>query len=535
MPRVVVVLLLLGRGALGSNGPELAVARTKQELLRKLNAMCGTSLTVRYDGDSLRQHNDDIAVGATGGETECNEPLRYLFSLCRTEPGKALVRRAGVREVVCQGTPARVGSLTVKGGVVTVERAHVEPTPFRRARRQFEAAFATKLKVEDDDPLRDAWWRTFREARTPDITPSDVCFVDGVKKAFDWLAADDHLGAKTVRCLWNGEVVIDVTMKDRKKSGLLTQASDDWRRRYTVKDDIEEGLQEVSDGQLLLSTLRYSNGVPIWEKAFHPRGTLKRYWRRSPNPKQASLELQEDGRVADLSCVPDVRDDEVLRTWCGFDGEKTTQVFDGSVLSRTVTHRDGVLTKLVAASSAQGDRRLEVARRDDGTLVLTRTRKREVKWGLQTEFAEDGTTVIEELDYRDDELLRSTRYFGNGDTFFEELRVGPRQYRRTEYFERGGISGTGLWGPCESVLSHRGFWCQTGVHTFFFERGQKHHELTYSQGRVQTAKRWYENGVLDSIEVYERGQLISNTLFFTDGGYAAGDAFEADGGRALKR
>lgn len=49
-------------------------ARTKDEVLLKLNLLSGSSLTLRDDGDSLRTHNKHIGWDQTDGDLECNEP-----------------------------------------------------------------------------------------------------------------------------------------------------------------------------------------------------------------------------------------------------------------------------------------------------------------------------------------------------------------------------------------------------------------------------------------------------------------------------
>lgn len=548
MPRLVVALLLGSTVAIaGSNSPENALARTKDEVLLKLNVLCVTSLTVRYDGDSLRQHNKDIGWDQTGGDLECNEPLRYLWSLCGTEAGKAVVRRSEVREVVCKGTPGAVGSLTFKAGVVTVERAYEEPTPFKRARKQFEAAFKTKLRL-DEDPYSDDAWRTFRQLPNPVTSTTDYCLVDNVKKEFDWYAADratENAGAKTVKCFSAGTLVIDVTVKERKKSGLITQARDAWRKRYTVKDDKAEGLEEIRDGDALLSTSMFKDGQRVWEKEFHPGGALKRYWRQYPKPLQVSLDLREDGKVTSLSCAPDAKDDEVLRTWCGFAGEKTTPVYDGTdKLNRTVSYRDGLLTKQVAGDSTYATRSTlnyvdgkpdgeERVTRPDGSLEATVTWKRGVKNGLEKHYADDGKKRIEELDFRDGEVQRSTTFFLNGNKKLDDLRDG-KQSQRTEYFDLGAVRSKGTWIPCER-RSSRDSWCEDGLHTTFFESGKRLGEVTFAQGRRIAAKRWYETGVPEAVEMYEKERLSASTRYFPDGGVASDEAFEADGSRKLNR
>lgn len=540
--QLVVAVLLAG-----SNSPENALARTKDEVLLKLNLRCGATLTVKYDGDSLRQHNQDIRYDQTGGDRECNEPLRYLWALCATEEGKAVVRRSEVRELVCKGTPNPIGSLSFKAGVITLERAFEEPKHYLRAHKQFEAAFKTKVTV-DEDPYYDEAWDAFRREKNPVLSTTDYCLIGGKKAEFDWSAANqnDVLNqGLPVKCFEAGKVVIDVTVKDRKKTGLLTQTRDAWRRTERVVADKREGLEETTDGGKLLSQAMYKAGDRVWEKEFHPSGSLKRYWRQYPTPVQLSVSLGEDGKVYGLSCGVEAKDDEVLRSWCGFEGAKTTDVYDGTKkINATVTYLNGLKTKQVAGNSAyasgstvnyvegkpDGEERVN---RRDGTLEAVITWKRGVKSGREKKYSEDGKKVVVESTWRDGELERRVEYFLNGNKKSEDVRDGPRVRKVTEYFDLGGVRSEGGFAPCERRYGNDG-WCEDGVHTSFFESGKKAGEETFKLGQRLSSKRWYESGVLAETETYVDRRLTARTSYFADGGVEADEAYEADGSRKVK-
>lgn len=531
-----------------SNSPEYALERTKQEVLLKLNLRCGTTLTVKYDGESLRQHNQDIRYDQIGGDRECNEPLRYVWALCATEEGKAVVRRSEVREVVCKGTPNAVGSLTFKAGVVTVERAFEEANSFLRARKQFEAAFKTKVKVSDD-PYSDEAWDAFRHEKNPVLSTTDYCLVDGKKAEFDWSAADqnDVLNkGLPVKCFEAGKVVIDITVKDRKKTGLLTQARDAWRRTGRVVADKREGLEETSEQGKRLTQTMYEAGDRVWEKEFHPSGSLKRYWRQFPTPAQLSVSLGEDGKVYGLNCGVQAKDDEVLRPWCGFAGEKTVDVYDGTKkINATVTYLNGLKTKQVAGNSVyasgssttfvegkpDGEERIT---RRDGTLESTITWKRGVRSGREKQYSDDGKKLVVESTWRDGELERRVEFFLNGNKKSEDVRDGAKVRKVTTYFDLGGVRTEGGYVPCERRYGNDG-WCEDGTHTSFFEGGKQAGEETFKVGQRLMSKRWYESGVLAEVETYVERRLTARTSYFADGGVEGDEAYEADGSRKLER
>lgn len=523
----------------GSNSPENALARTKEEVLIKLNLKCGTTLTVEYDGDSLRTHNKDIGWDQTGGDLECNEPLRYLWSLCATDAGKAVVRKSEVRRVVCKGTPKPVGSLTFTAGTVTVERAYEERNSFVRAKQQFEAAFKTKLTVEAD-PYGDEAWRTFRQEPNPVTSTTDYCLVDGTKVEFDWsiiARASSNKSANTVKCLEAGKVVIDVTIADRKPTGLVTDARDDHRRRAHVTKGERDGLEESFTKGTLIESTMWKAGDRVWSKELFPNGALKKYWRQLP-ASQVSVELQENGRVVGLTCSAGLESDEVLASWCGYKGEKSVDVYDGTgKVNHSVSFKNGLKTQQRGGDSryasgstvkfvdgqADGEERVT---RNDGTLASTVTWRRGVKTGLERAYSDDGKKVVTETTWRDDVLEKRVTFFLNGNPKEEEAIDGKKR-SVTEYFDLGGVSFRGDFVSCSSYRR----WCENGTHRWNFESGKPSREAVFENGEILSEKSWFESGVVSSVATFAKGRRATQKTYFSDAGIDTDEAYEADGSR----
>jgi len=124
--------------------------------------------------ESLRRNNLDIRLDQSGGEAECNEPLRYLWYACQTPAGKAAVKAARITKVVCQGVSEPEGSIAVVRGTLVVGRSAEERRGFIRSRGQFEAMFEIQLKVSAPDPAEDrAWNDRTRRAPRPDAGGGD--------------------------------------------------------------------------------------------------------------------------------------------------------------------------------------------------------------------------------------------------------------------------------------------------------------------------------------------------------------------------
>jgi hypothetical protein len=133
------VLLVRIERAAADNSPERAQRRVEESYLPKVRVACGIDLSVSYDAASLRAHNQDIRYDQTDGELTCGEPLRYLWYACQTAAGQAAAKAARVERIVCKGTAAKVGSLALARGTLSVERAFEERDAHERLRKRFEA------------------------------------------------------------------------------------------------------------------------------------------------------------------------------------------------------------------------------------------------------------------------------------------------------------------------------------------------------------------------------------------------------------
>src|SRR5262245_31850411 len=100
----------LAAPAVLADSPERAQREAEAGYLPKVNYACAAALSLQYDGDSLRAHNQDIRYDQTDGALVCNEPLRYLWYACKTPAGKAAVQAAKLERIVCKGTAAKTGA-----------------------------------------------------------------------------------------------------------------------------------------------------------------------------------------------------------------------------------------------------------------------------------------------------------------------------------------------------------------------------------------------------------------------------------------
>jgi hypothetical protein len=170
---VLLLVVLVGAPAAGGEGghaPERAQARARRDLVPKVALACGRPLTMTYDLASLRRNNLDIRLDQSGGEAECNEPLRYLWYACQTPAGKAAVKSAHITKVVCQGVSEPEGSIAFIKGTIVVGRSAEERRSFIRSRGQFEAMFEIQLGVSVPDPADDRAWND-RVQRVPRSEP----------------------------------------------------------------------------------------------------------------------------------------------------------------------------------------------------------------------------------------------------------------------------------------------------------------------------------------------------------------------------
>jgi antitoxin component YwqK of YwqJK toxin-antitoxin module len=537
---------LVALPVLASNGPEAAQKDAETEVLVKLDLLCGVPFTVRYDGASLKAHNRDIAHDQTGGSNECNEPLRYLWSLCQTEEGKQAVRRAEVSAVVCRGTSAPEGSLTRSGTTLVVERAFEEPSSFLRARQQFEALLRVKLSLSTADPYLDDAWNDFRHAPNPVTSTTTYCLVEGKKVELEQDPTDAFVlqhrdGA--IRCLQDGAVVTDLTFEHGLRTGLQVQRRDAWRRQTHYRDGKRQGDEQTLEGGKLLSVTHYEADERVWEQELHPDGSLKRYWRQFPRG-QAVVDLDAQQHVQGLRCMPEVAADEVLKGWCGFGKPREVVVYDGTgKVNRTLTLEQGRVTREVPGDSAYAPRSAvtyvdgekdgeERVTRKDGTLESLTVWKHGKEEGHALTWADDGKKVLEDAVWRAGVLQQRTRFFLNGEPKLVETFPSPEVMTQVEHFDLGGVSAEGHFVRCRRGFGER--WCRDGLQRRFFEDGGVAEQETFEKDQRVGLREERDFDGSRTEERYEKGVLTWRRRFGPDGGVTLDEAYEADGSRTRR-
>lgn len=542
--KLAVAVILLALPVRAENA-ERGQVEAEEQVLPKLSLLCGGAFTVRYDLASLKANNQDMGFDQTSGSLECDEPLRFLWTLCQSETGKAAVRRNELREVQCRGVQGHEGRLSVKNGIILVERANEEAEAAQRAKLQFEKALSLKVPMAVADPYADQAWRDFRMAPAPVTSTTDYCLVSGNKEKYDASAVDHLRGDGTVKCLKAGAVVVDLVVKNRKKTGLDRAERDHWYRVEHLVDDRREGLQEEFKQGARVSQSLWKGGERVWSKEFTQTGKLTDFTRQLAKG-QASLRLTEDGRVTSLSCLPELRDDEVLAAWCGFGGEKTVQVYDGTGKVNAVrTFRDGRLVReapgdspystRVAVSFVEGKKDGEErVLREDGTLERTVQWSAGVQNGLEQTYAKDGKKVVQRTTWQAGASVESVENFLNGNPKRREQYEGDKAMQRTTWFDLGQKESEVHLLRCRQAW--REGWCEDGLEQRWFENGrlaaQAHWKLGQRDGE---GKSWFPDGGQRTEERWLNGSITRRREWDEKGALVADAEFEEDGSRKVKR
>jgi antitoxin component YwqK of YwqJK toxin-antitoxin module len=534
--------------ARAGNEPEKRQKRVEEDILPKLAVACGLPLSMSYDGDSLRKNNKDIGGDQTDGANECEEPLRYLWYACKTDAGKAAVKAAHISKVACKGVAGATGSLTLSGGTLTVGRAFEESKPYLRNRKQFESLLKIKLALESDDPYPDEAWHKLASEPNPVTSTTTYCLVNGEKVAFNPNVYDPFYRRKQdakVKCWKDGEVVIDLDMRQAHKNGLVTESDGRDSRRVTYRDNKKHGEEKRFENGALVSLAAWENGERVSNKELYPNGKLKNYSRKFADGS-GELSLTEDGKVWRLSCSPAAKDDPELRKPCGFDGAATTSIYDGThKVSRIDTWKDGVLQKQGAGTSDYAARS-EVAFKDgkkhgeervlakDGRLASTINWNRGVKDGKEQVYADDGKRVVKETLWQAGETKQVTELYLNGNPKLTEVYESPKRKLMKEFWDTGKVSREGVLVSCEAHAYRR--WCEDGVQRSYFEDGARKSEVTYRQGKRQgPSLSWWPNGKPETVAEYADDKLTRAKQWDKDGKLVSDDEFEADGSRRIKR
>jgi len=546
------ILLALAAPALAGNEPENGARRTEEDVLPKVVAACGVPLSFAVDGESLRKNNKDIGYDQTDGANECNEPLRYLWYVCKTDAGKAAVRAAHIAKVACKGAPGDVGSLALASGTLTVGRAFEESKPYLRSRKQFESLLKVTLGLASDDPYQDEAWHALASQPNPVTSTTTYCLVGGDKVTYDENVYDPLCRRKQdgqVRCWKDGEVVIDLRIDQGRKTGFVTQRTTRGSRRVAYRDNKQHGEERTFENGKLTSLAFFENGERVWRKELRPDGRVASYTRKFPGGS-AEIATKEDGHVTRLQCVPAAKDDPEVGKPCGFDGPATTSIYDGTgKVSRVLTFKDGALQKEGAGTSAYAARS-EVAFKDgkkqgeervlraDGKLASTIGWDKGVKEGKEISYADDGKKVVKEIVWKAGEMAQVHEWYLNGNLKLEESYRGPKDKRVKEYWDSGKTEREGELVICET--HDYGFtfrdWCEEGVQKSYFEDGTPEYEASFHLGKQQgPSKTWWESGKLASVEDWADGRPTRAKRWNKDGKLLSDDEFEADGSRKIKR
>jgi antitoxin component YwqK of YwqJK toxin-antitoxin module len=539
--------------ALANNSPESRQRRVSDDILPKLAHACGTPLAMTYDAASLRAHNKDIAYDQTDGANECEEPLRYLWAACQTAAGKAAVKAAGIAKVVCKGVPGATGSLALANGTLTVTRAFEEPKPYLRSRKQFESLLHLTLTLASDDPYPDEGWRALASQPNPVTSTTTYCLVNGGKVAFDENVYDPFFRRKQdakVKCWKDGEIVIDLDLRQGRKTGFATRFDGPGyaRWRVTYRDDKRHGEEKRVVNGKTASLTWYEAGERVWTKELDANGRLKSYSRKFADGF-GELSVKEDGKVYRLSCSPAAKDDQELRRPCGLDGAVTTSIYDGTgKVARVDTWKDGVIQKQGAGTSDYGSRS-EVAFKDGkkhgeervlakdgkvGRLTAIVTWNLGVKDGKEVEFADDGKRIVKETIWQAGVVKEVTELYLNGTPKLKEIHESPKRKLVKEFWDTGKVSHEGAMVACDG-RSWRP-WCEDGVHRSYFESGTRRSEVSYRMGkRHGPSLGWWENGRPETVAAYADDKMTEAKAWDRDGKLVVDDQYEADGSRKLRR
>ena len=314
--------------ALAGNEPEKRQRRVEEDILPKLVLACGVPLSMTYDGESLRKNNKDIGYDQTDGASECEEPLRYLWSACQTDAGKAAVKAARIANIVCKGVDGATGSLTLSNGTLTVRRAFEESKPYLRSRKQFESLLKITLKLASDDPYPDEAWRALASQPNPVTSTTTYCLVNGGKVAFNENVYDPFFRRKQdakVKCWKDGEIVIDLDIRQGRKTGFATSFDSKGSRRIAYRDDKRHGEEKrIENGKTTSLDLLRVRRARLDEGALRERPAQELLAEVRRRPRRAVCKGRRQGHR--LSCSPAAKDDNDLRQPCGFDGAATTSI-----------------------------------------------------------------------------------------------------------------------------------------------------------------------------------------------------------------
>ncbi|HPL97123.1 MAG: hypothetical protein WAP08_02350 [Smithellaceae bacterium] len=530
----------------GENLPDESRRAAEEFYLHKVNHACGTNITITYDVATLIEHNKDIRLGQTGGGNECNEPLRYLWNMCKNEKDKKAVKSAKISKMVCKGTPGRTGSLTMDGGTITVERAFEEDKYYLRSKKQFEEIFKTKLTLAVDDPYRDPEWRELKWKPNPVTDTKNYCIVNGEKRQWRNEGFDSFKHKKedaTVSCWKDGRQVSALSFKKGVKSGYETYFGDDFIKHSNYLEGRLDGLQSIFQKGNLLEQIMYVNGKEQWKTTYHPDGTLsghRRYYAKHVD----EISITKDGRITHISCSPEAKNDKELRKWCGFAGVVEHSIYDTTGLNRILTFKDGVIQREQPGNSRRasgssvsfrGGKKHgeELITGNDGKLRASITWEEGEKNGRELIYADDGKLITVEKLWKDGRLMMVTEFYRNGNPKQRET-FDEKQKRVEQFWDTGKVFTEGAMVLCR--YAGYGNWCKEGVHKTYYKNGTVESVTIWKNGKLDgTANRMWENGRTAEAATYTDGKLVARKLWNTDGVIMLDEEYEEDGSVRLHK
>lgn len=536
----------------------------EEQYLKKINFLCGTSISFQYDKASLKKNNLDIKRTQTKGANECLEPLRYVWYICKTG-AKGSVKK--IRSISCQGTPDKVGRVSFSSGNLVTTRAYEERDDYKRQKKEFEKVTGLKVpKLASEDPYHDREWSDLRWKENPVTSMQNYCLVDGVKKKFDTNQdyEDTYKRSKKsgkVQCWIGGKKTTDLLIKSGKLNGKKTyywfsdykNLTPESYRTTSYKDDIRHGEERyVKDGVVEYKNF-YNQNFLYLEIKYHKNKKIEYYSYRVKKERgydQAYVRFLDSGKPSSVKCDPIAKNERFLSKICGFPKPRVVGIYRSRDKKPRTLKRfeNGYLVRETPGKSSYPSRvsanykngKLHGLRKkydDKGTVILRekfangvldgkqivfndkgqKTRvthfKAGKKHGKESEFHKDGRKVIKEDQYVKDQIKKSTEYYLNGKKKKMETYVNEDFKEHVSYFDNGKVWEKGNYKVCDRNR-WRTHWCQDGVFKYYFKNGKRAGESHYRNGDLHgTVKVYFRNGNLASHLEYENDNVVSSKVY----------------------
>lgn len=350
-----------------------------------------------------------------------------------------------------------------------------------------------------------------------------------------------------VQLFENNVMICDLLIKEGKETGFKT--IDEGNNKFSTvnyKDGERDGLSRVFENGKIVSEETYRHDQLVEEKAYDAKNNLVGYGIfYGPGFGWAEFK-KNDGKYHSLTCLPVAKDNPFLREICGFAGEKSTDIFDGTgKINRKETYKDGILvaeaggdskySSLVEVKYKNGKKDgLEKIFREKGILAETNNWIEGKLNGTSVGYFDDGKTISYKKNWKNGELVDVTEYFMNGKQSIFEKYLSPSK-KNSEYFYDDGK----LFWKSEQVLievNYFGYkmtdWMKNGLYQYWSNWNSKHRlaeESNYKNGNRDGISKYYDksgkviaeyqynNKLLESEKLFSDGKLISTKMFNKDG------------------